>query len=290
MLKSTLVEICPVLVVLFNKIFDLGEFPEQWAKSIICPIHKKGPLDDPNNFRGISLIDVLNKVFTNILNDRIHSWADTNHMIDEAQAGFRNGYSTIDNLFCLQSMAQKYVSKSKGRFYCLYVDFAKAFDTIDHSKLLTCLADRGVVGKLLKILKSMYSKLHSCVQYDKHFTKFFPCNVGTRQGCILSPVLFSVFINELIVDIKVHCPNGIFITQDISDMFALLYADDIANCADTVISLQRQLQRIELFCTKTGMRKTKIVVFRNGGFYGPMKNGFTKVRESKQLLTTSIWV
>ena len=73
-------------------------------------------------------------------------------------------------------------------------------------------------------------------------------------------------------------------------MFALLYAGDTANCADTVISLQRQLQRIELFCTKTGMRKTKIVVFRNGGFYGPMKNGFTKVRESKQLLPTSIWV
>ena len=64
MLKSTLIEICPVLVVLYNKIFDLGDFPVKWAGSIICPIHKRGPLDDPNNFRGISLIDVLNKVFT----------------------------------------------------------------------------------------------------------------------------------------------------------------------------------------------------------------------------------
>ena len=136
MLKSTFIEICPVLVELYNKIFDLGVFPVQWAGSIICPIHKKGPLDDPNNFRGISLIDVLNKVFTSILNERIHTWADTNHMIDEA--GFRKGFSTIDNLFCLQSMAQKYLSKQKGRFYCLYVDFAKAFDTIDHTKLLTC--------------------------------------------------------------------------------------------------------------------------------------------------------
>ena len=87
-------------------------------------------------------------MFTNILNESIHSCSDTNHMIDEAQAEFRKGYSTIDNLFCLQSMAQKYLSKSNGRFYCLYVDFAKAFcHTIDHSKLLTCLADRGVGGK-----------------------------------------------------------------------------------------------------------------------------------------------
>ena len=132
MLKSTFIEICLVLVELYNKIFDLGVFPVQWAGSIICLIHKKGPLDDPNNFRGISLIDVLNKVFTSILNERIHTWADTNHMTDEA--GFRKGFSTIDNLFCLQSMAQKYLSKQKGRFYCLYVDFAKAFDTIDHTK------------------------------------------------------------------------------------------------------------------------------------------------------------
>ena len=96
MLKSTLIEICPVLGVLYNKIFDLSDFPVHWAGSIICPIHKKGPLDIPNNFRGISVIDVLNKVFTSILNERIHTWADTNHMIDEAQAGFRKGYSTID--------------------------------------------------------------------------------------------------------------------------------------------------------------------------------------------------
>ena len=89
MLKSTLIEICLVLVVLNNKIFDLGDFAVQWAGSIICSIHKKGPLDDPNNFRGISLIDVLNKVFTSILNERIHTLADTYHIIDEAQAGFR---------------------------------------------------------------------------------------------------------------------------------------------------------------------------------------------------------
>ena len=126
-------------------------------------------------------------------------------------------------------------------------------------------------GKLLRMLKSMYySKLHSWVQSSAHFTEFFPCNVGTCQGYTLSPILFSLFINELIADIKAKCPNGIFITQDISDIFALLYADDIANCADTVFSLQQQLQRIEMFCNKTGMPvnlgKTKIVVFRNGAF------------------------
>ena len=126
----------------------------------------------------------------------------------------------------------------------------------------------------------MYSKLHSCLQSSAHFTEFFPCNVGTRKGCIFRPVLFSLFINELIVDIKANCPNGIFITQDISGIFALLYADDIANCADTVFSLQHQLQGIEIFCNETGMQvnlgKTKVVVhvFRNWGFLRSNKTWF----------------
>ena len=81
-------EICPGLVVLFNKIFYLGDFLEQLDGSIICPIHKKGPFDVPNNFRGVSLIDVLNKAFNGILNERIQTWVDINHMIDEAKAGF----------------------------------------------------------------------------------------------------------------------------------------------------------------------------------------------------------
>ena len=137
--KNTLTDISPVLVVLSNNIFDSGNFPNQWGGSIICPIHKKGPLDDPNNFRGISLINILNKIFTNILNNRIKAWADANQMIDISQAGFRKGYSASDNLFC-QAVAQKYLFQKNGRFYCL----SKTFDMIDHAKLLTCLADKGV--------------------------------------------------------------------------------------------------------------------------------------------------
>ena len=66
MLKTTILMICPILTKLFNKIMDQGEFPESWGKSILCPILKKGNVNDPNNYRGISLIDVLNKIFTGI--------------------------------------------------------------------------------------------------------------------------------------------------------------------------------------------------------------------------------
>ena len=137
-----------------------------------------------------------------------------NHMIDEAQAGFRKGHSTTDNLFCLQAMAQKYLSRKGGCFYCLYVDFAKAFDTIDHAKLLSCLADRGVGGKLLRILKSMYLSYIHVYRPVGTVQSLFRSNVGTRQECILSLVLFSLFINEVITDIRSVQPRYIYFPRD----------------------------------------------------------------------------
>ena len=109
-------------------------------------ILKKGNVNDPNNYRGISLTDVLNKTFTGILNDRIYKYCIENNKVDEAQAGFRKGYNTTDNIFTLHAMVQKYLSKRGGRFYCLFIDFTKAFDTVDHFKLLYSLNNKGIGG------------------------------------------------------------------------------------------------------------------------------------------------
>ena len=129
---------------------DQGEFPESWGKSILCPILKKGNFNDPNNCRGISHIDVLNKIFTGILNDRIYKCCTENDILKEAQSCFRIGYSTIDNIFTLQAIVQKYLSKRGGRFYCLFIDFSKAFDTVDHQTLLSSLNKKVKVKSFLK--------------------------------------------------------------------------------------------------------------------------------------------
>ena len=93
--------------------------------------------------------------------NRMTQWAENNNKIDQAQSGFRNGFSTIDNLFTLQSMAQKYLSKKGGRFYCLFVDFSKAFDNIIHVHLFNSLIRKGMGGKLLSVLITMYSNMLS---------------------------------------------------------------------------------------------------------------------------------
>ena len=104
------------------------------------------------------------KIFSNIIYARLYKWAEKFNKIDESQAGFRNGYSTSDNIFILQSMVQKYISKPGGRFYVLYVDFKKAFDGLIHQNLFSSINKIGVKGKLFQVLVSMYSKLRGCVK------------------------------------------------------------------------------------------------------------------------------
>ncbi|MEW8544973.1 MAG: reverse transcriptase family protein [Candidatus Thiodiazotropha sp.] len=271
MLINTINEISIILLPLYNRILDFGWYPSNWSQSILCPVYKSGSINDPNNYRGVSLIDVLNKILTGMLYKRIYEWAEENSKIDECQAGFRKGYSTTDNLFTLMSMGQKYLSKKGGRFYCLFVDFSKAFDRVNHAELINSLIRKGVHGKFLKLLIAMYSNLHAGVKLENgKCTSYFKCNIGTRQGCKLSTILFSLFINDLVDELKDSGIKGIQVSNDESDILAILYADDMANVSDTVRALQAQIDVISSFCDRTEMKinlsKTKVIVFRNGGF------------------------
>ncbi|XP_077996531.1 uncharacterized protein LOC144449832 [Glandiceps talaboti] len=199
--KSSPQVLLPYLKALFNRIMDTGIFPTEWAKAVIVPIHKKGATNVPDNYRGISLLSIFSKIFIGILNRRLTFWADAFTKIDEAQAGFRRGYSTVDNIFILQSIIQKYLTLNKGKFYCVFVDFSKAFDTVERQRLWYILLKGGVKGKMFRILHSMYCGVKSCVRTDKGKTEYFECPIGVRQGCMLSPFLFSFFINELVREV-----------------------------------------------------------------------------------------
>ncbi len=95
-------------------------------------------------------------------------------------------------------MAQKYLSKQRGRFYVSFVDFSRAFDSIPYCHLWYQLITEGIHGNILKVLISMYSNLKSCVKTQNGLTEFFRCLIGTRQGCMISPFLFILYIMELI--------------------------------------------------------------------------------------------
>ena len=198
MFKCSNETITPILTVLFNKILQEGCFPQLWRKAIIFPILKGGSPHEPSNYRRISLLCSLSKIFTKRINNRLVMWAGENNVRHEEQAGYRNNYSTGDQIFTLQCLVQKYLYKKEGRCYVIFVDFSKAFDAIPHLLLWFKLINIGIHGRVLKVLRSMYLALKSCVRTPEGITNFFECKTGTRQGCMLSPFLFILYIGELL--------------------------------------------------------------------------------------------
>ena len=103
----------------------------------------------------------------------------------------------------------------------------------------------------VEIFYVKYGRLSACVKLSTDTTSYFPCIVGyTRQGCVSSPLLFSLFINDLSTLLCESCKTGIFITNHIPDILTLLYADDIASCAESVIKPQQQINIVDNFCQK----------------------------------------
>lgn len=144
-----------ILTRLFNRLFNTGEFPAQWNYATIVTIYKKGDVNDPGNYRGISLLDICGKIYTSVLTRRITFYVNAYAKIKEPQSGFREGYSTTDNAFILQSIISKQMSRPGGRLYVAYVDFMKCFDLIRRDKLWSVCINNGFSGKLLQDRKSV---------------------------------------------------------------------------------------------------------------------------------------
>jgi hypothetical protein len=270
MLKTGGSEVVCFLTKLFNVLFSKGMYPDEWSKAIIVPIFKKGDNKVPDNYRGVSLLSIVSKCYTSVLNTRLYLWLEDNNKISECQAGFRKSYSTIDQIFNLYAVVQKTLNTKGRKLYCAFIDFKKAFDSVRHSKLLECLCKQGVKGKFLKALEAMYESLVSCVKANHKVSDFFDCPKGVRQGCVMSPTLFSIFINQLADHMNERGKHGIQVLPGLIELFILLFADDVVLLSSTPAGLQNQLNVLNECCNnmklEINIQKSKVMVFRKGGF------------------------
>jgi hypothetical protein len=266
--KAGVHTIMPFMLKFFNFIFDNGLFRHQWYLAILQPLHKKGDVNLPDNYRGISLLNICSKIYSFVLNKRIGSWIEENNIIGEEQAGFRKEYSTTDHVFTLMATVQKQLVRHR-KLYVAFIDFRKAFDSVSRGKLWTILQKNGLNGKILKAVKSMYEIVKAQVRVAGDLTDTFMCPCGLKQGETCSPVLFSLFINELTKDILELGKHGIQLTPEFIQLLILLFADDVALFSDTIVGLQTQLNVMY----NTAMRLDLVVnldksnvFFRNGGY------------------------
>jgi hypothetical protein len=266
MLRSSIDHLAQPITQIFNNILSFGAYPAAWKLSLIKPIHRKGDKSSASNYRGISLQNVLAKVFAMILNDRLYNFLEATDFFFEGQSGFIKKRQTGDNAFVLRHLIEKNFRQSK-RVYTGFVDFKRAFDTVPRNTMLYKLHKAGVPQAVIRVIESMYSDNKSAVKLSAGITDTFPNTVGVKQGCPLSPLLFNVYINDLEDFLNQEGHRGISIGD--KAVSCLLFADDVLLLANNASDLQYLFDRLMIYSLQWGLvvntDKTMVMIFNKGG-------------------------
>lgn len=245
-----------------NKWFDSNDLKYE-NKAIIIPIYKKGDRTSVQNYRGISLTNSVDKIAAGLLYSRLKKYIEANNVLNESQAGFRSGYSTADNIFSLTNIIKIKWNMGIKKVFCFFVDFRSAFDCVDRATLFYKLQNTGLSSKFLNCISKMYNNTLNSVWDGSELSHLFETYTGVKQGCILSPVLFSLFLNDLSESIG----GGVIINN--IRINVLMYADDIVVLSECPNELQKMINNLYNYTTnwnlKVNLTKSQIMIFNKGG-------------------------
>ena len=217
------------LYMLFKNSFETSTFPVEWKKGNIIPIFKKGDKQAVSNYRPISLLPIVSKIFERIIFDTIFNYIDQNSFFNPNQSGFRPGDSCIHQLISITHDIHKSFDVNPSQeVRGLFLDISKAFDRVWHEGLLYKVKNFGIEGKLFELIESFLSNRSQRVTINGQSSNWLPIKAGVPQGSILGPLLFLCFINDL--------PEGL-------NSNVKLFADDTAifSTANTPIEIANEL-------------------------------------------------
>nr|XP_034833605.1 uncharacterized protein LOC117990222 [Maniola hyperantus] len=231
---------------LFNLILQKSETPSQWSESNIILIYKKGDPKEIGNYRPISLLPTLYKLFSTIINTRISPEIEARQPVE--QAGFRKGFSTVDHIHTLELIIEKYQEHQRP-LYLAFIDYQKAFDTVTHASIWDSLKEQKVSEVYIETIRSIYNNNMGRIKMET-LGPSFPIQRGVRQGDPLSPKIFIAILEAIIS--KLHWEKmGLYIQG--AFLSHLRFADDIVILSETSSQLQIMIESLQQASTKVGL-------------------------------------
>jgi hypothetical protein len=179
------------LLKFFKNIYTNAHIPNEWKRSIIVPIYKKGDKRKPENYRGVNLLNTCYKIFSKILNEKLKNISED--FLLECQNGFRKGRSCIDSTFCMKLLIEKRREFNLETHFA-YVDYEKAIDKVKRQKIFNVIKEQNIPNLLLKNILEIYTDNTIRIRISKNTTEERVINQGVRQGCPLAPTLFYIYI------------------------------------------------------------------------------------------------
>ena len=228
-----------VLSALFNATFLSGHIPASFRHGLIIPIPKGNnkDLSIPTNYRGITLSSVIGKIFEKVL---LHHLTEQQSQLNPLQGGFRSGFSCVHSAFILQESITS-IREQKQKAFVAFLDVKRAFDTVWHAGLMYKLAEFQCLLYIWHLLDKWYSQSTSAVLWNSCISRSFRIQQGVRQGAILSPLLYSIFVNSLL-DQLTDSGRGAHIGNIYCG--ALMYADDLALISSSEADLHHMLSML----------------------------------------------
>ena len=247
---------------LCTKIWESGKWPTDWKRAIFITLPKKGDLQLCSNYRTISLISHASKILLKILMKRIENKLEEE--VSKTQAGFRKNRGTRDHIFNVRMIIQKYREINENLHIC-FIDYSKAFDCVNHRMMWSTLQEMKFHPRLITLIRSLYEGQQSAVQLECGTTDWFPVTKGVRQGCILSPHLFSLYTEGIMREVEHDQRKNNYDEPAVQGLRLrdLRYADDTALLSTTTRGLENLITAVKDHSDCKGLqlnvKKTKIM-------------------------------
>jgi len=229
------------LTKMFRKIMEEEQIPDDWRKSILIPIYKnKGDILNCGNYRGIKLMSHTMKLLERVVESRMRDMVN----ISREQFGFMKGRSTVDAIFALRQLQEKY-REGQSDLHAVFIDLEKAYDRVPREELFWCMRDKVVPEKYIRLVQDMYTNSQTAVSCAAGTSQLFPVEVGLHQGSALSPFLFAIIMDSLTNTVREESP------------WQMMFADDVVLCATSKDTLEEALEKWRKALESRGLKLSR---------------------------------